>query len=206
MSVQASRGQDFYRQRVLDAVRRVDRQQFVPPQLRHQAHLDMPLHIGHGQTISQPTLVAWMTELAEPDQTDRALDVGTGSGYQAALLAELVQSVYGVEIIKPLAREAAARLSELGYQNVQVRHGDGYGGWPEEAPFDIIIVAAAPDHIPPALVDQLAPGGRMVLPVGTYDQQLLVLGKSSDGTVSQCDVAPVAFVPMTGAAQMRECD
>jgi protein-L-isoaspartate(D-aspartate) O-methyltransferase len=188
-------------ERVLAAMGRVPRHLFVPPRLRPLAYTDQPLPIGLGQTISQPFIVALMTQLAEPDSGDRALDIGTGSGYQAAVLAELVQEVYSVEILCPLAERAAARLDSLGYGNVEVRCADGYLGWPEHAPFDVIIVAAAPDHIPQPLVEQLAPGGRLVLPVGEVFQELVVVEKDSTGAVRQRRVAPVRFVPMTGRAQ-----
>jgi protein-L-isoaspartate(D-aspartate) O-methyltransferase len=142
-----------------------------------------------------------MTQLADPKPTDKALDVGTGSGYQAAVLAETVNSVYSIEIVEPLAVEAKARLQSLGYKNVHTRHGDGYRGWPEQAPFDIIIVAAAPDHIPQPLIDQLAPGGTLVIPVGDAWQFLMRIEKDENGVVTRSRVAPVAFVPMTGEAQ-----
>ena len=187
--------------RVLEAMGRVPRHRFVPAASRHLAYSDAPLAIGHGQTISQPYIVALMTELVEPTPKAKALDVGTGSGYQAAVLAELVQEVYSIEIVKPLADEASDRLRGLGYRNIHVRCGDGYRGWPEQAPFDVIIAAAAPDHVPPALVEQLAPGGVLVLPVGSHFQDLVVVRKAEDGTTSRREVVPVAFVPMTGEAQ-----
>ena len=186
---------------VLDAMRRVPRHEFVPAHVQSRAYGDAPMPIGYGQTISQPYIVALMTQLAEPQPHKKALDIGTGSGYQAAVLAELVRSVHSIEIVEPLAVEAKQRLERLGYHTVQVRHGDGYHGWPSEAPFDIIIVAAAPDHVPPKLVEQLASGGRMIIPVGTRYQNLLVVDKDDTGAVSQRNVAPVAFVPMTGAAE-----
>jgi len=188
---------------VLAALGRVPRHEFVPQAYRDRAYADGPLPIGHAQTISQPYVVALMTQLVRPDSTDKALDVGTGSGYQAAILAEIVDRVYGIEIVCPLAEEAAARLDRLGYEKVTVRCGDGYAGWPEHAPFDVIILAAAPDHVPPALVEQLAPGGRLVLPVGRGVQELVLIEKGADGTVTRRDVLPVRFVPMTGAAQRR---
>ncbi len=187
--------------RVLAAMEKVRRHLFVDEMLREQAYNDGPLPIGHGQTISQPYIVALMTKLARTRAGARALDIGTGSGYQAAVLAELVAEVYSIEILCPLAEEARARLSRLGYANVEVRCGDGYRGWPEHAPFDVIIVAAAPDHIPQPLVDQLARGGTMVLPVGKDYQNLIVVEKDSDGTVHRRSVAPVRFVPMTGEAE-----
>jgi protein-L-isoaspartate(D-aspartate) O-methyltransferase len=195
------RARDITDSRVLDAMGRVPRHEFVPDELDHQAYDDHPLPIGHSQTISQPYIVALMTQLAKPRRESRALDIGTGSGYQAAILAELCKEVYGIEIVEPLANAARKRLAELGYKNVAVRAGDGYRGWPEHAPFDVIIVAAAPDHVPQPLIDQLAPGGRLVLPVGSYPQNLVVIEKKRDGAVDRKTVAPVMFVPMTGEAQ-----
>ena len=189
--------------RVLEVMGRVARHRFVPQRLRREAYADRALLIGHGQTISQPYVVALMTQLARPKPKGRALDVGTGSGYQAAVLAELCKEVYSIEIVKPLAEDAKKRLAALGYKNVTVRCGDGYRGWPKHAPFDVIIVAAAPDHVPQPLVDQLAPGGRMVIPVGDWWQNLLLIEKQKDGTVRRKSVAPVAFVPMTGEAEER---
>ncbi len=190
-------------QRVLDAMRKVPRHRFVPEAMRPHAYDDRPLPIGHDQTISQPYIVARMTELARPEKTSRALDVGTGSGYQAAVLAELVESVFSIEILCPLADDAARRLATLSYDNVTVRCGDGYGGWPSEAPFDVIIVAAAPPVIPQPLIDQLAPGGRLVIPVGPQraPQTLTVLEKGVDGAVRRFEDGLVRFVPMTGEVQ-----
>ena len=198
------RGRDITHKRVLDAIARVPRHAFVPDHLRDQAYADTPLPIGHAQTISQPYIVALMTQLVEPKPESKALDVGTGSGYQAAVLAKLVDEVYSIEILQPLADEATGRLCSLGYDNVQVRCGDGYRGWSEESPFDVIIVAAAPDHVPQPLVAQLAPGGRMVIPVGTWYQQLLLIEKDQDGTIQNRTLDPVAFVPMTGEAQKEQ--
>ena len=192
------RGADAIRDTaVLRAMLTVPRHEFVLPELIRQAYWDGPLPIGHGQTISQPYIVALMTELLEPKPGHRALEIGTGSGYQAAVLAQVVDSVYTLEIIEELARSAKARLARLGYESVTVRHGDGYFGWPEFAPFDVIIVTAAATHIPPPLVEQLAPGGRMVIPVGPplRVQQLMFLEKRMDGSVVQRAVLPVAFVP-----------
>jgi len=185
--------------RVLAAVRAVPRHRFVPQEERQHAYEDRPLAIGEGQTISQPYIVALMTALARPSPQDRALEVGTGSGYQAAVLSGLVKEVYSVEILESLGRSAARRLEELGYRNVQVRVGDGYQGWPEAAPFDIILVTAAPDHVPPPLLEQLRPGGRMVVPVGpVHDvQSLQVLEKDREGGTSVREVIPVRFVPLT---------
>lgn len=198
------RARDITDQRVLEVMARVPRHRFVPEDQQRRAYNDHPLPIGHGQTISQPYIVALMTQLAAPKPGDRALDVGTGSGYQAAVLAELCKEVFSIEIVEPLAEQAKKRLAELGYKNIQVRAGDGYRGWPEHAPFDVIIVAAAPTHVPQPLVEQLAPGGRMVLPVGGYPQQLTLITKGADGTVRRKVVAPVLFVPMTGEAQQKK--
>ena len=188
-------------ERVLDAIRRVPRHQFVPKRLRDRAYDDSPLPIGNGQTISQPYIVGLMTELVDLQADDRVLDVGTGSGYQAAVLAELVQHVDSIEIVESLAKDATERLKSLGYNNIRVRHGDGYAGLQSEAPFDAIVVAAAPDHVPPALIDQLAAGGKMVIPVGDRLQSLMLIEKHSDGEVVRRNVAPVMFVPMTGEAE-----
>lgn len=194
-------GRGIKNERVLDAIRRVPRHQFVPKRLQDRAYNDSPLPIGNGQTISQPYIVGLMTELVDLQADDRVLDVGTGSGYQAAVLAELVQHVDSIEIVESLAKDADARLKALGYNNIRVRHGDGYAGLPNDAPFDAIVVAAAPDHVPPALIDQLAPGGKMVIPVGDRVQSLILIEKHSDGEVVRRNVAPVMFVPMTGEAE-----
>ena len=164
------------------------------------AYEDHPLPIGFGQTISQPYIVALMAQLARPSPEDRGLEVGVGSGYEAAVLAGLCKHVYGIEILDALATAAGQRLAALGYTNVSVRCGDGYQGWPEEAPFDVVLVGAAPDHVPPPLIDQLAPGGRLVIPVGGYNQELLLIEKRLDGGLQRSRVAPVQFVPMTGEA------
>jgi len=190
-------GRDITNERILQAMQRVRRHLFVPENLRDLAYIDRPLPIGHGQTISQPYIVALMTQLGQPGKSSRALDVGTGSGYQAAVLAELVQQVYSIEILCPLADAARKRLKSLGYDNVEVRCGDGFNGWADHAPFDVIIVAAASNKVPQPLIDQLAPGGRLVIPVGKYFQELMVIEKQPDGSVEQRSVAPVAFVPMT---------
>ena len=194
------RHRDITDARVLEAVGRVARDRFVPAESRHQAYKDHPLPIGLDQTISQPYIVALMTQLVRPAPDSRALDVGVGSGYQTAILAELCREVYGVEILEPLAVAAQGRLAALGYRNVALRCGDGYQGWPEQAPFDVIVVSAAPEHIPQPLLDQLAPGGRLVIPVGRYSQELLLIEKQSDGSLLRTPVAPVQFVPMTGEA------
>lgn len=182
--------------RVLRAMRKVERHKFVPEEYRDLAYEDHPLPIGEGQTISQPYIVALMTELLELDEHDRVLEVGTGSGYQAAVLAEICDSVYTIEIIESLGRRAGALLKELGYTNVKVKIGDGYKGWPEHAPFDAIIVTCAPTHIPPPLQEQLAEGGRMVIPVGERFTQELVLLRKENGKIIQREVIPVRFVPM----------
>jgi protein-L-isoaspartate(D-aspartate) O-methyltransferase len=182
--------------RVLQALRDVKRHLFVPPGEIDSAYEDHPLSIGHGQTISQPYIVAIMTEAIEPQPSDRVLEIGTGSGYQAAVLAELVQEVYSIEIVEPLGRAAAQRLKDLGYDNVTVRIGDGYKGWPEKAPFDAIVVTAAPPEIPQALVDQLAEGGSMVLPVGTAFQELMLVEKKKGGEITKRVITAVRFVPM----------
>jgi protein-L-isoaspartate(D-aspartate) O-methyltransferase len=185
--------------RVLEAMREVPRHEFVPAGIRHLAYQDSPLPIGLGQTISQPYIVALMTELIEPEPGDRILEVGTGSGYQAAVAARLVAHVYSIEILPELARTAAERLERLGVTNVTVREGDGYLGWPEHAPFDAILVTAGADHVPPPLVAQLAPGARMVIPVGSVasGQILQVIEKRPDGGVDVRNVIPVRFVPLT---------
>lgn len=187
--------------RVLEAMERLSRHRFAPDEYYDQAYADRPLPIGHDQTISQPYIVALMTQLAQTRPESRALDVGTGSGYQAAVLAELCREVFSIEIIPPLAEAARRRLGELGYDNVRVRQGDAYEGWSEYAPFDLIIAAAAPDHIPEPLVEQLATGGRFVLPVGRCGmQELVVVEKQEDGSIRQWDAGGVAFVLMAGKA------
>ena len=184
--------------RVLDALREVPRHLFVPPDMQDHAYDDSPLSIGHGQTISQPYIVALMTELVRPRASDRALEIGTGSGYQAAVLSRVVATVFTIEIVETLARSAEQRLKTLEYRNIVVRAGDGYAGWPEHAPFDIIVVTAAPDHVPPPLVEQLKPGGRMVIPVGPlYEgQDLELIEKDASGQISRRQITPVRFVPL----------
>lgn len=184
---------------VLQAMRTVPRHLFVPAAHRAASYRDHPLPIGEDQTISQPSLVALMTHLLRPEPHDVMLEVGTGSGYQAAILSRLVAKVYSVEIVGPLARTAADRLAQLGYHNVEVRHGDGYAGWPERAPFDGIIVTAGAPHVPQPLIDQLKPGGRMVIPVGSRDagQDLRLITKSRQGEVQERTILPVLFVPLT---------
>jgi protein-L-isoaspartate(D-aspartate) O-methyltransferase len=184
---------------VRQAMGKVERHRFVPPELAAQAYGDHPLPIGHGQTISQPFIVALMTELLAPRPGDVVLEVGTGSGYQAAVLAECVARVYTIEILAPLGERARALLAQLGYRNVEVRIGDGYKGWPEAAPFDGIVVTAAPEHVPQPLIDQLKPGGRMVIPVGPHfmGQDLLLITKAADGRTVSRRTLPVRFVPLT---------
>ena len=197
MVVEQIEARDVVDRRVLAAMRTVPRHRFVPEALHPEAYDDHPLPIGEGQTISQPYIVAIMSELLRLEGGERVLEVGTGSGYQAAVLAGLAAEVYSIEIVEPLARQAAATLRELGYTGVAVRAGDGYLGWPEAAPFDAIIVTAAPDHVPQPLVDQLKPGGRLVIPVGVFYQELLQCVKSPQGL--RCtSVIPVRFVPLTG--------
>ncbi len=184
--------------RVLAAMRKVPRHRFVDEAQRARAYEDRPLPIADNQTISQPYIVALMTELLELPDRARVLEIGTGSGYQSAVLGEIAADVYSIEILPELADAASQKLKELGYDNVEVRAGDGYRGWPEHAPFDGIIVTAAPERIPQPLIDQLAPGGRMVIPVGGFFQELKVFTKSRDGRVTEKDIIPVRFVPMTG--------
>ncbi len=183
--------------RVLAAMRKVPRHLFIPEATRAEAYDDHPVPIGFGQTISQPFIVAYMTEQLQLAPTDKVLEIGTGSGYQAAILAELAREVYTIEIIPELAARARATLESLGYRNVHVRHGNGYLGWPEAAPFDKIIVTAAPDEVPPALVDQLAVGGILIAPVGAAEQVMTIVRKTPGGLVRR-ETIPVLFVPMTG--------
>jgi protein-L-isoaspartate(D-aspartate) O-methyltransferase len=185
---------------VLDAMRVVPRHRFVPPQWEKDAYDDSPLPIGHGQTISQPYIVAVMTQALELKPRDRVLEIGTGSGYQAAVLAEIVDEVHTIEIVEALGQTAEKTLAALGYRNVFARIGDGYRGLPEKAPFDAIIVAAAPDHMPQPLLDQLAVGGRLILPLGDQDQNLVLVVKDADG-LKQRTLISVRFVPMTGEAE-----
>ncbi len=191
-------GRASFSEPVMAAVARVPRHQFVLPEDRPYAYVNRPRGIGHGQTISQPYMVAAMTDLMDLKETDRVLEIGTGCGYQAAVLAEVAGRVFSVEVIGELAQSARERLAALGYDTVTVRHGDGYQGWPERAPFDAIIVTAAPERIPEALVEQLKPGGRMAIPIGrVHESQTLLLGvKDADGTLTTQRVLPVAFVPM----------
>jgi len=189
--------------RVLAAMAKMPREEFVPPESRAASYEDGPLQIGHGQTISQPYIVAFMTEQLRPKASDRVLEIGTGSGYQAAILAGLVKDVYTIEIIEALAKDAEATLQRLGYKNVHVRVGDGYRGWPEHAPFDAITVTCAPDHVPQPLIDQLKEGGRMIIPVGGFGNQELYLLEKKNGQLQRRSVLPVRFVPMAGEAQKK---
>jgi protein-L-isoaspartate(D-aspartate) O-methyltransferase len=191
-------GRDIRNERVLQAMEKVPRHEFVPESVRAHAYEDRPLPIGYGQTISQPFIVAFMTEQVNPQTGERILEVGTGSGYQAAILAEMGAEVYTIEILQPLAERAESTLRRLGYTNVHVRTGDGYLGWPEAAPFDAILVTCAPDHVPAPLVDQLKDGGRMIIPVGPPGMQELVVLRKREGKLERRAVLPVLFVPMTG--------
>jgi protein-L-isoaspartate(D-aspartate) O-methyltransferase len=193
----------IHEERVLAAMAKVPREEFIPPNSRAMSYEDGPLQIGYSQTISQPYIVAFMTEQLQPKRNDRVLEIGTGSGYQAAILAELVAEVYTIEIIEPLAKNAEVTLQRLGYKNVHVKAGDGYQGWPEHAPFDAIIVTAAPDHVPQPLIDQLKEGGRMMIPVGGFGNQELYLLEKKNGEMHRRAVLPVRFVPMTGEATKR---
>lgn len=197
------RGRGISDARVLGAMSSVPRDKFVPKELRTSAYDDRPLPIGYGQTISQPYIVAFMTEQLQPKKDQRILEIGTGSGYQAAILSGLVAEVYTIEIVRPLAQRAEAVLRELGLRNVHVKAGDGYKGWPEHAPFDAIIVTAAPDHVPPPLIEQLKEGGRMVIPVGKSGAQELYLLEKQNGQAIQTAVIPVRFVPLTRETEGR---
>lgn len=183
-------------QRVLAAMSRVQREEFVPPKSRGDSYGDGPLPIGYDQTISQPYIVAFMTEQLRLKPGDRVLEIGTGSGYQAAILAELVKEIYSIELIEPLAKSAETTLTRLGYKNVHIKAGDGYNGWPEAAPFDAIIVTCAPDKVPRPLVNQLNDGGRMVIPVGERFAQQLYLLEKTNGQLKESATLPVRFVPM----------
>jgi protein-L-isoaspartate(D-aspartate) O-methyltransferase len=182
--------------KVLAALEKVPRHAFVPEKVSRLAYANHPLPIGHGQTISQPFIVALMTDLLQSKASDRVLEIGTGSGYQAAVLSVLVREVYSVEIVRPLGESAAETLARLGYTNVKTRIGDGYQGWEEHAPFDAIMVTAAPSHVPPALIAQLKPGGRLVIPVGEAFQDLMLVVKAADGSTTTTRVIPVRFVPL----------
>ena len=196
----AGTGRETIDARVLGVLGRLPRHEFVSSDLRAHAYDNRPLPIGHGQTISQPYIVAVMTDLLKVGAGDTVLEIGTGSGYQAAVLAELGARVWSIEIVEPLAGEAMARLRRLGYANVATKIGDGYHGWPEQGPFDAIVVTAAASHVPPPLVRQLKPGGRMVIPIGAVfqTQQLILVEKQHDGSVTTRQMMPVSFVPLTG--------
>jgi protein-L-isoaspartate(D-aspartate) O-methyltransferase len=196
----AGMGSGGFDERVMQAIGQVPRHEFVSERQRRSAYRNRPLPIGHGQTISQPYIVALMTDLVEPEPDDVVLEIGTGSGYQAAILAALVDTVYSIEIVEPLAESARETLERLGIDNVTTRLGDGYYGWEEHAPFDAIVVTAAASHVPPPLVRQLKPGGRMVIPVGGrfQTQQLLLIEKSPDGELVTRQMGAVRFVPLTG--------
>ena len=190
-------------ERVLAAMAKVPREEFVPADVRPSAYEDGPLPIGYDQTISQPYVVAFMTEQLRPKTSDRVLEIGSGSGYQAAILGELVAEIYTIEIVEPLAKSAEATLQRLGYNNVHIKVGDGYKGWPEEAPFDAIIVTCAPEKVPQPLVDQLKDGGRMVIPVGERFAQQLYLLEKKNGQLKESATLPVRFVPMQRAAKEK---
>ena len=195
------KARDITDEAVLAVMERVPRHLFVPESERFRAYADHPLPIGLRQTISQPYIVAYMTQALQVEEGDRVLEIGTGSGYQAAVLSHLAAEVYSIEILPALAEQAGERLSVLGYDNVRVRAGDGYFGWPEHAPFDGIMVTAAPDHVPPRLVEQLAPGGRLVMPVGESYQELIRITRDEGGETALERLLPVRFVPMTGRAE-----
>ncbi len=204
MVQQQLRTRDIKDERVLNAMAKVPREEFVPADSRAASYEDGPLPIGYDQTISQPYIVAFMTEKLQPKPDHRVLEVGTGSGYQAAVLAELVADVYTIEIVEPLAKNAEATLQRLGYKNVHVKVGDGYSGWPDHAPFDAIIVTCAPNHVPQQLTDQLKDGGRMIIPVGERFAQELYLLDKKDGRLRESAVLPVRFVPMAGEGMRKQ--
>lgn len=196
VSLAGETGVAKFDQRVLNALTNIPRHEFLPKELASVAYTNRTLSIGHGQTISQPFIVALMTELLHVRATDKVLEIGTGSGYQSAILSALVREVYTVEFIPELATTARNTLVRLGYTNIKSKIGDGYQGWKEYAPFDAIIVTAAPDHVPPALIEQLKPGGRMAIPVGGSTQDLMVITRKSDGTAISTTIVPVRFVPL----------
>jgi protein-L-isoaspartate(D-aspartate) O-methyltransferase len=195
-------GRAVFSERVMAAMGKVERHRLVPPADASRAYANRPLSIGNGQTISQPYIVALMTDLTDTRPADRVLEIGTGSGYQAAVLAEIVREVYTIEIVEPLGKTAAARLREMGYRNIHTRIGDGYKGWPEQAPFDAIMVTAAAPEVPAALIEQLRPGGKLVIPAGAPSQvqRLYVIEKHANGRTTKREVLPVRFVPMTGGS------
>jgi protein-L-isoaspartate(D-aspartate) O-methyltransferase len=204
MVEQQLKPRDIKNDRVLAAMAKVPREEFIPADARADAYEDGPLPIGYDQTISQPYIVAFMTQQLRPQTSDRVLEIGTGSGYQAAILAELVKEVYSVEIVGPLAKGAEETLARLGYKNIHLKVGDGYKGWPEEAPFDAIIVTCAPDKVPQPLVDQLKDDGRMVIPVGERFAQQLYLLEKKNGQLKESVTLPVRFVPMAGEASKQK--
>lgn len=197
MVAEQIRNRDIRDPRVLAAMERVPRHLFMPEGVRNEAYGDHPASIGYGQTISQPYIVGFMSEALDLRPEHRVLEIGTGSGYQAAILGELARDVYTIEIVEPLAASARVTLAQLGYRNVHVRAGNGYAGWPEQAPFDRIIVTAAPDEVPPALVEQLKIAGLMAIPVGTFEQELRIMKRTAKG-MDTLKTLPVRFVPMTG--------
>ncbi|MBI4530553.1 MAG: protein-L-isoaspartate(D-aspartate) O-methyltransferase [Candidatus Latescibacteria bacterium] len=203
MVAEQIRSRGVHDKRVLEVMQSIPRHKFVPDRWQREAYSDNPLPIGEDQTISQPYIVALMTELLGLTGTEKVLEIGTGSGYQTAILARLAQQVYTIEILPCLANEAKERFIQQGYTNIIARCGDGYQGWPDEAPFDALIVTAAPVRVPQPLVDQLKIGGRMVIPVGERHQELLLLFQRQDGTTERRIIAPVLFVPMTGKAQEK---
>src|SRR6187397_2378564 len=203
MVEQQLKPRDIKDDRVLAAMAKVPREQFIPADARTDAYEDGPLPIGYDQTISQPYIVAFMTEQLRPKSSDRVLEIGSGSGYQAAILAELVADVYTIDIIEPLAKTAEATLQRLGYKNVHIKVGDGYKGWLEEAPFDAIIVTCAPEKVPQSLVDQLEEGGRMVIPVGARFAQQLHLFEKKNGQLKESVTLPVRFVPMLRSKEKK---
>jgi protein-L-isoaspartate(D-aspartate) O-methyltransferase len=204
MVTEQLKARGIHDERVLAAMSKVPREEFVPQDSRGSSYTDGPLPIGHDQTISQPYIVALMTEQLRLQPHGRVLEIGTGSGYQAAVLAELLAEVYSIEIVAPLAHTAEATLRRFGYKNVHVKVGDGYKGWPEHAPFDAVIVTCAPEHVPQPLVDQLKEGGRMIIPVGNYLAQELYLLEKANGGMRQSAVLPVRFVPMGGEATKQK--
>jgi len=193
-------GRNHLHPNVIKAMRDVPRHEFVPQSYQRQSYFDRPIPIGHGQTISQPYIVAIMTDLIDPEPGDKVFELGTGSGYQAAVLSRIVDKIYSMEIVEPLGKQAKAKLKQLGYDNIEVTIGDGYHGRPDVGPFDAIVVTAAGDHIPPPLVRQLKPGGKMIIPVGSsfFTQQLMLVTKGLDGSVGTQSTLPVRFVPLTG--------
>lgn len=202
MVAEQIRSRGVHDSRVLDALRTVPRHRFLPDEFQDKAYADTPLPIGWDQTISQPYIVAYMTEALQIPAGGKVLEIGTGSGYQAAVLAEIAETVYTIEILPELAEKSRGVLGQLEYHNIHTRVGDGYRGWPEEAPFDAIIVTAAPDHVPPTLVKQLSVGARLVIPVGQSVQEIRIVTKTTDGSTSETTI-PVRFVPMTGKAMTR---